>query len=125
MLAEDPGLVESLQSKGRTWLVLAGFLGFGLLLAFTPCVFPMFPILAGILSGQGSDLTARRGAALSGVYVLAMASAFGLLGVAAAWSGQNLQMVLQSPMAIYVVAAIFVALALSMFGLYELQLPEA
>ncbi|MEX3314257.1 protein-disulfide reductase DsbD [Sulfitobacter sp. PS-8MA] len=125
VLAEDTGLVESLRSKGGTWLVLAGFLGFGLLLAFTPCVFPMFPILAGILSGQGSDLTARRGAALSGVYVLAMASAFGLLGVAAAWSGQNLQMVLQSPMAIYVVAAIFVALALSMFGLYELQLPEA
>lgn len=124
-LAEEPGVIEGLQSRGGTWMVLAGFLGFGLLLAFTPCVFPMFPILAGILSGQGGDLTARRGAALSGVYVLAMASAFGLLGVAAAWSGQNLQVVLQSPAAIYVVAAIFVALALSMFGLYELKLPEA
>jgi thiol:disulfide interchange protein DsbD len=68
-------------------------------------------------------LTARRGFALSGVYVLAMAGAFGLLGVIAAWSGQNLQIVLQSPMAIYFAAAVFVLLALSMFGLFELQLP--
>lgn len=125
VLAEDEGLVASLQSRGGTLLVLAGFLGFGLLLAFTPCVFPMFPILAGLLSRQGDTLTARRGAALSGVYVLAMASAFGLLGVAAAWSGQNLQVALQSPAAIYAVAAIFVVLALSMFGLFELQLPQA
>ncbi|TYB84269.1 protein-disulfide reductase DsbD [Oceaniovalibus sp. ACAM 378] len=125
VLAQEQGLIDSLRARGGTLLVLAGFLGFGLLLAFTPCVFPMFPILAGLLSRQGDTLTARRGAALSGVYVLAMASAFGLLGIAAAWSGQNLQMVLQSPAAIYGVAAIFVALALSMFGLFELQLPQA
>ena len=124
-LAQDTGVVEGLQARGGTLLVLAGFLGFGLLLAFTPCVFPMFPILAGILSGQGRDLTVRRGAALSGVYVLSMASAFGLLGVAAAWSGQNLQIALQSPVAVYTVAAIFAILALSMFGLFELQLPAA
>ncbi|MFX0543033.1 protein-disulfide reductase DsbD [Roseovarius sp. S4756] len=124
-LAEETGVIEGLQSRGGALLVLAGFLGFGLLLAFTPCVFPMFPILAGILSGEGRDLTARRGAALSGVYVLAMASAFGLLGVAAAWSGQNLQVVLQSPVAIYIVAGIFALLALSMFGLFELRLPDA
>ncbi len=96
-----------------------------MLLAFTPCVFPMFPILAGILTGQGSELTTRRRAALSGVYVLAMASTFGLLGIAAACPGQNLQVALQSPAAIYVVAAISVALALSMFGLYEMQLPAS
>jgi len=125
VLAQEQGLIDSLRARGGTLLVLAGFLGFGLLLAFTPCVFPMFPILAGLLSRQGDTLTARRGAALSGVYVLAMASAFGLLGIAAAWSGQNLQVVLQSPAAIYGVAAIFVALALSMFGLFELQLPQA
>ncbi|WP_108482751.1 protein-disulfide reductase DsbD [Oceaniglobus ichthyenteri] len=125
VLAQEQGMIDTLRTRGGTVLVLAGFLGFGLLLAFTPCVFPMFPILAGVLSGQGDTLTARRGAALSGVYVLAMASAFGLLGVAAAWSGQNLQVALQSPAAIYAVAAIFVALALSMFGLYELQLPQA
>ncbi|PVA10722.1 cytochrome C biogenesis protein [Pelagivirga sediminicola] len=124
-LAKETGIIDTLRARGGTLLVLAGFLGFGLLLAFTPCVFPMVPILAGLLTRQGETLTVRRGAALSGVYVLAMASAFGLLGVAAAWSGQNLQMALQSPVAIYVVAAIFVALALSMFGLFELQLPDA
>jgi len=124
-LAQENGMIEGLHARGGTLMVLAGFLGFGLLLAFTPCVFPMFPILAGILSGQGRDLTVRRSAALTGVYVLAMASAFGLLGVAAAWSGQNLQIVLQSPAAIYGAAAIFAVLALSMFGLFELQLPAA
>lgn len=124
-LANDQSGLDGLQARGGPLLVLAGFLGFGLLLAFTPCVFPMFPILAGLLASQGETLTARRGAVLSGAYVLAMASAFGLLGVAAAWSGQNLQMVLQSPAAVLTVAAIFIVLALSMFGLFELSLPAA
>lgn len=124
-LAQDQGLVQGLAARGGGALVIAGFLGFGLLLAFTPCVFPMFPIVAGMLAGQGESLTARRGLMLTGAYVLAMAGAFGLLGVAAAWSGANLQMVLQSPAAIAVIAALFVALALSMFGFYELQLPPA
>lgn len=124
-LAQDQGLVQGLAARGGGALVIAGFLGFGLLLAFTPCVFPMFPIVAGMLAGQGESLTARRGLMLTGAYVLAMAGAFGLLGVAAAWSGANLQMVLQSPGAIAVIAALFVALALSMFGFYELQLPLA
>ncbi|WP_449045272.1 protein-disulfide reductase DsbD [Paracoccus versutus] len=124
-LAQDQGLVQGLAARGGGALVVAGFLGFGLLLAFTPCVFPMFPIVAGMLAGQGESLTARRGLALTGAYVLAMAAAFGLLGIAAAWSGANLQMVLQSPIAIGVIAAIFVALALSMFGFYGLQLPQA
>lgn len=124
-LAQDQGLVQGLAARGGGALVIVGFLGFGLLLAFTPCVFPMFPIVAGMLAGQGERLTARRGLLLTGAYVLAMATAFGLLGVAAAWSGANLQMVLQSPAAIAVIAALFVALALSMFGFYELQLPQA
>ncbi len=124
-LAQDEGLVQGLAARGGGALVIAGFLGFGLLLAFTPCVFPMFPIVAGMLVGQGESLTARRGLVLTGAYVLAMAAAFGLLGVAAAWSGANLQAVLQSPAATAVVAALFVALALSMFGFYDLQLPQA
>ena len=124
-LAEDSGLLDGLSARGGPILVLAGFFGFGLLLAFTPCVFPMFPILAGLLAGQDGTVGARRGALLSGVYVLAMAAAFGLLGLIAAWSGQNLQLVLQSPWAVGVVAVIFVALALSMFGLYEMRLPQA
>lgn len=125
LLADDPGLIEGLAARGGGLLVVAGFLGFGLLLAFTPCVFPMFPIVAGMLAGQGESLTARRGLLLTGAYVLAMACAFGLLGIAAGWSGANLQMVLQSPVAVLAVAVLFVLLALVMFGFYELRLPAA
>lgn len=103
--------------------MIVSFLAFGLLLAFTPCVLPMYPILSATLAREGEALTARRGFILSLAYVLAMAAAFGLLGVVAAWSGQNLQMVLQSPYAIGAVAALFVVLATAMFGLFELQLP--
>lgn len=124
-LAQDDGLVQGLAARGGGVLVIAGFLGFGLLLAFTPCVFPMFPIVVGMLAGQGATLTPRRGLILTGAYVLAMAGAFGVLGVVAAWSGANLQMALQSPLAIGAIAVIFVALALSMFGFYELQMPQA
>lgn len=124
-LAADEGIVQSLQGKGGTLLVLAMFPLFGLLLAFTPCVFPMYPILAGALAREGDGLTARRGFVLSAVYVLGLASAFALLGAVAGWSGQNLQMVLQSPFTTGIIAATFVVLALSMFGLFELQLPTA
>lgn len=125
ILADEGGLLDGLSARGGPLLVLAGFFGFGLLLAFTPCVFPMFPILAGLLAGQDGTVGARRGALLTGTYVLAMAAAFGLLGLIAAWSGQNLQVALQSPWAVSVVAVAFVALALSMFGLYEMRLPQA
>lgn len=125
-LAESSGgMVGAIAERGGAALVLASFLGFGLLLAFTPCVLPMVPIVSAMLARQGESLTPGRGAALTGAYVLAMAGAFAVLGMAAAWSGQNLQMALQTPWAIGIVAAIFVALALSMFGLYELQLPAA
>jgi thiol:disulfide interchange protein DsbD len=124
-LAQDDGVIEGLALRGGNALVILGFLGFGLLLAFTPCVLPMVPIVVGMLAGQGEPLTARRGLVLTGAYVLAMASAFDALGVVAAWSGANLQVALQSPWAIGVVAFLFVALALSMFGLYELQMPSA
>ena len=105
--------------------MLVAFVGFGLLLAFTPCVFPMIPILSGMLAQSGERLTARRGFVLSGVYVVAMALAYASLGVVVAWSGQNLQAALQTPAALGLMSAIFVALALSMFGLYDLQLPQS
>ena len=76
---------------GNFALMLAAFVGFGLLLAFTPCVFPMIPILSGMLAQSGERLTARRGFPLSGIYVVAMALAYASLGVVVAWSGQNLQ----------------------------------
>lgn len=125
-IADDSGgMVGSLLHEGGVTMVLASFLLFGVLLAFTPCVFPMYPILAGAIARQGQSVTALRGFTLSLAYVLAMASAFGMLGVAAAWSGQNLQMALQSPLAIGAVSTLFIVLALSMFGLFELQLPSA
>jgi thioredoxin:protein disulfide reductase len=124
-VAEDTSVVSRLAARGgATWVLLA-FAGFGLLLAFTPCVFPMYPILAGLLARDGDRLSPRRGLALSTAYVAAMAAAFAALGAVAAWSGSNLQMVLQSPWAIGLLSAVFVLLALSMFGAFELQLPQA
>ncbi|WP_029076868.1 protein-disulfide reductase DsbD [Kaistia adipata] len=110
---------------GNPVVMLAAFLGFGLLLALTPCVFPMIPILTGIIARSGGTASARRGFALSLAYVLAMAAAYGLLGVVASWSGQNLQAALQTPLALGLMSLVLVALALSMFGLFDLQAPAA
>jgi thiol:disulfide interchange protein DsbD len=109
--------------SGHVLAMLAAFFGFGLLLSFTPCVFPMIPILSGLLARSGEHLSAKRGFVLSAAYVLAMALAYAALGVAAAWSGQNLQIALQTPLALGAISLVFVALALSMFGLYDLQVP--
>lgn len=109
--------------SGSVGWMLVGFLGFGLLLALTPCVFPMIPILSGMLARSGDQLSAARGCILSASYVLAMSSAYGGLGFAAGWSGQNLQAALQTPWALGLMSAVFVVLALSMFGLFDLQLP--
>jgi thiol:disulfide interchange protein DsbD len=97
----------------------------GLLLAFTPCVFPMVPILSGIIAGEGSSLTAMRGFWLSLVYVLAMAVTYTIAGVLAGLFGQNLQAVFQNPWIISGFVAVFIFLALAMFGFYELQLPAS
>lgn len=122
-IAKRDGTLERLADQGGVALVLATFLGFGMLLSLTPCVLPMVPILTGLLLRQGERLTARRGALLSGAYVLSMAAAFGAIGAVAGWSGQNLQMVLQHPAALIGAALIFVALALSSFGAFSLRLP--
>ncbi|MFC5386518.1 protein-disulfide reductase DsbD [Aquamicrobium segne] len=122
---QNGGMIGSLLASGGAVWVIASFLVFGLLLAFTPCVLPMYPILSATLAREGEALTAQRGFVLSSAYVLAMAAAFGLLGIFAAWSGQNLQMVLQLPWVIGAVGVLFVVLAASMFGLFELQLPSA
>lgn len=124
-VAGDAGVVSRLAARGGAAWVLLAFAGFGFLLAFTPCVFPMYPILAGLLARDGDRLSPRRGLALSTAYVAAMAAAFAALGAVAAWSGANLQVVLQSPWAIGLLSAAFVLLALSMFGAFELQLPQS
>jgi len=101
------------------------FMGLGLLLSLTPCVFPMIPILSGMLARAGGRLSVARSFVLSASYVLAMAAAYGTLGIFVAWSGENLQASLQTPLAVLAMSAVFIALALSMFGLYELQLPQS
>jgi thiol:disulfide interchange protein DsbD len=116
---------ESVVLGGSLFSTLLAFLGFGLLLSFTPCVFPMIPILSGMLARSGGELPLKRSILLSTAYVLAMATAYSTLGVFAAWSGGNLQAALQTPIAIFAMSIVFVALALSMFGLFELQLPQS
>ena len=116
--------VERLLQGGSFWLIIAGFFGFGLLLALTPCVFPMIPILSGIIVGQGAAVTKGRGFALSVAYVLGMAITYAAAGVAAGLSGGLLASSLQNPWVLGGFALVFVLLALSMFGFYELQLPS-
>ena len=118
-------LLTDLMGRGGALMVIGAFLAFGVALAFTPCVFPMYPILAGTLTQAGQRLSMPKAFGISLVYVLGMATAFGMLGLVAAWSGQNLQMVLQSPWAIGGVVVLFITLAISMFGAFELQLPSA
>ncbi len=106
-------------------LVIASFFGFGLLLAFTPCTFPMIPILSGIIVGHGHRISRTRAFALSLAYVLGMAVTYAIAGVAAGFTGTLLAAALQNVWVLSAFALIFVALALSMFGFYELQLPTA
>ena len=108
---------------GSVPLVLGSFFVLGLLLTFTPCVLPMVPILSGIIAGEGRSLTRPRAAALSGAYVLGMAVTYAGAGVAAASSGVLIAAALQNVWVLGAFAVIFVILALSMFGFYELQLP--
>ena len=115
--------IARLFQTGGPLLVLASFLGFGLLLSFTPCVLPMVPILSGIIVGEGRNLGKLRALSLSLAYVLGMAVAYAAAGIAAAWSGTLLASALQNAWVLGAFALIFVVLALSMFGLYELQLP--
>jgi len=120
----DTSKIERILQGGSFWGVVATFFGLGLLLALTPCVFPMIPILSGIIAGQKKELTKASGFMLALAYVLGMAITYALAGVAAALSGTLLSNALQNPWALGIGAGIFVALALSMFGFFEIQLPS-
>ena len=130
-LPDDPAPISEqdklsqLIVQGNLLWVIATFTGLGLLLAFTPCVLPMVPILSGVIAGQGKDVTMGRAFALSLTYVLGMAFTYTIAGAAFAAAGGQIQAALQKPWIIISVAGLFVALALSMFGLYELQMPTA
>jgi len=123
--AADPGGAARLFASGSLWLIAAGFFGFGLLLAFTPCILPMIPILSGIVVGDGARSSKARALLLSSIYVLGMAMTYALLGIAAGLSGTLLTTTLQNPWVLGAFAALFALLALSMFGFYELRLPHS
>ncbi|MEV9530349.1 protein-disulfide reductase DsbD [Aliarcobacter butzleri] len=123
---ETDSIANNLKEKNLL-LVLLTFFGFGLLLSLTPCVFPMIPILSSIIVGASKNetMTASRGFFLSLVYVLSMSVAYTIAGVIAGIFGANLQVALQNPYVLVIFALIFVALAFSMFGYFEIRLPQA
>ena len=122
-LSETDSIANTLKS-GNILFTLGMFLIFGLLLSMTPCVFPMIPIISSVIVSQGEGLTTKRAFFLSIVYVLSMSVAYTIAGVLAGLFGANLQAALQTPWVIYSFAGIFVLLSLSMFDLYELQVPN-
>ena len=103
--------------------IIVSFFGFGVLLAFTPCVLPMIPVLSGIIVGHGKDLSTRKAFFLSLSYVLSMSVTYSVIGAMIAFMGNNLQVALQSTWAVGLFSLLFIMLALSMFGVYELRLP--
>ncbi len=117
--------IANVLKQGSFWLVVSFFFGAGLLLAFTPCVFPMVPILSGIIVGRGHKITHVHAFILSQAYVLGMALTYAAAGITAGLSGELISNALQTPLVLGSFAAVFVLLSLSMFGFYELQLPSA
>lgn len=123
-VSQQDQLAAALGSQGF-WLSIVAFFALGLGLAFTPCVFPMYPILTGIIAGAGHRLSTGRAFLLSLVYVQGMAVTYTLLGLVVASAGLKFQAALQHPYVLIGLSVMFVLLALSMFGLYTLQLPSS
>ncbi len=121
----DTDKITALLQQDSILLVLASFFGFGLLLSLTPCVFPMIPILSGIIVGQKGEVSTKKALVMSIVFVLSMGITYSIAGVLAGYFGENLQVLFQTPWILAVFSLIFVALAFSMFGYYEIQLPAS
>ncbi|MGA9851968.1 MAG: protein-disulfide reductase DsbD [Gammaproteobacteria bacterium] len=119
------GRLAALIRHGNLAWVLLVFLGLGLALTFTPCVLPMIPIIAGLIAGQHQKPSTARAFSLSLTYVLAMTLTYTVAGIVVALIGANVQAWFQNPWIVSIFSLIFVLLALSMFGLYELQMPGA
>jgi thiol:disulfide interchange protein DsbD len=122
-VSEQDKLANLIRS-GNIFLMAGAFFLAGLLLAFTPCVLPMVPIVAGIIAGEGANVTRARAFLLSLAYVLGMAATYTAAGVAFAAAGQQAQTLFQQPWIILLFSALFVAMALSMFGFYTVQMPS-
>lgn len=123
-LAEQDQFANMLR-QDNLLVALGAFFLAGLALSFTPCVFPMIPILSSIIAGQGRQVNASKGFMLSLVYVLAVSVTYTVAGVVAGLFGENLQAMFQNPWIIGSFSLVFVALSFSMFGYYDLQLPNA
>jgi thiol:disulfide interchange protein DsbD len=121
----DMGSIAAILAGGKLLAILPAFLLLGLGLAFTPCVLPMVPILSGIIVGEGTRVTRLRGFVLALTYSLGMAIVYTALGVAAGLAGEGLSAALQNPYVLGAFGVLIVAMALSMFGLYQLQLPAS
>jgi thiol:disulfide interchange protein DsbD len=122
-LSQTDAIADTIKSD-NILMVLLTFFGFGLLLSLTPCVFPMIPIISGVIIGHGENITTKKAFVLSVIYVLAMAVAYTIAGILAGLFGSNLQAALQAPWVIYSFSAVFVVLAMSMFGYFELKAPD-
>jgi len=123
-LANDSEKAQQLLANKNLWLIIVSFLGFGLLISLTPCVLPMIPILSAILAGQ-KKITTLHALGLSLSYVLGMAITYAIAGVLAGYIGSSLQAALQLPLVIVLFSLLFIAMALSLFGFYTIQLPKS
>ncbi len=122
--SEQHQLADMLKQDSLLLTLIAFFVG-GLLLSFTPCVFPMYPILTGIIVGQGKQLTTKKAFTLSFFYVQGMAITYTLLGIVVALAGAKFQAVFQHPAVLIGLSVLFIFLALSMFGVFNLALPAS
>lgn len=123
-VASETDQIAQVIQGGSLWFIILSFFGFGLLLSLTPCVFPMIPIISSVIVAQGEGIGGKRAFLLSLVYVLSMAVAYTIAGILAGLFGANLQAAFQTPWIITLFSLIFVVLALSMFDVYELQVPN-
>jgi thiol:disulfide interchange protein DsbD len=123
-VSEQARLAQIITGSGMG-LVVATFFGLGLLLAFTPCVLPMVPILSGIIAGEGHDVSPGRGFSLALSYVMGMALVYTAAGVVAAAAGLQLQAMFNQPWVLVLFSSLFIVLALGMFGMFDLQMPSS
>ena len=121
----DENIVSEKFQQGGLALFIAAFLA-GLALSWTPCVYPMVPILSGIIIGQKEKPSNLNALLMSITFVLSMSVAYGLIGASAGYfgAGINLQAIMQTPWVLFVFSCIFILLSLSMFGFYDIQLPS-
>lgn len=125
IVSEQYRLLDILLEEGNLSYKLVLFLLVGIALAFTPCVFPMYPILSGLVIGQGNNISMSRAFIMSFVFVQGMAITYSILGLVVASAGVQFQAALQSPLLLSIFIILFIVLAIALFGGFEIQLPSA